>query len=52
MLNGYKVIGGKRVPNFYGKVEFTNEYGELEYGWLLSVKPNGKGEFTILKANQ
>jgi hypothetical protein len=52
LLDGFTVINGKRVPNFYGKVEFTNEFGQLEYGWILSVKPNGKGEFIILKSNQ
>lgn len=51
-LNGFSVIDGKRIPNFYGKVEFTNEYGELEYGWILSVKPNGSGQWEIVKSNQ
>lgn len=49
-LNGHKMILGKKIPNIYGCVEFTNENGELEKGFLISLKPNGKGQWRILKA--
>lgn len=49
-IEGYTVINGKRVPNFYGLVEFKYK-GETIKGFLLSVKPNGKGEWKILKYN-
>ena len=49
-LNGHKIIFGKKIPNIYGCVEFTNENGEQEKGFLISLKPNGKGQWRILKA--
>lgn len=38
-------------PNYYGLVEFTNEDDEKEYGFLWDVKPNGNGQWKLLKAN-
>lgn len=49
-LNGYKIILGKKIPNIYGCVEFTNENGEQEKGFLMNLKPNGKGQWKLLKA--
>lgn len=40
------------IPNMYGLVEFTNELGQLERGYLLSVKPNGDGKWRLLKSNR
>jgi hypothetical protein len=51
MIYGKKIILGKEIPNIYGRVEFINENGEPEKGYLLSVKPNGNGKFKILKSN-
>ncbi len=47
---GSKTVLGKKIPNIYGCVEFTNENGEQEKGFLISLKPNGKGQWRILKA--
>lgn len=38
------------VPNFYGLIEFINEFDEKEYGFLFSVKPEDH-EWKLLKAN-
>jgi len=50
-IEGFTNIQGKRVPNFYGMVEFTNEKNEIERGFILNIKPNGKGEWKLIKAN-
>lgn len=50
MVEGTSLILGKQVPNFYGLVEFTNEYNEKEKGFLFNLKPNGRGKWKILKA--
>lgn len=42
-------ILGQKIRNPYGLVEFTNEEGSLEKGFLLSLKPNGSGVWKILK---
>lgn len=39
------------IPNYYFKVEFINEYDELEYGYIWEVKPLS-GEFKLLKSNE
>ena len=49
-LNGHKMILGKKIPNIYGCVEFTNENGEQEKGFLMNLKPNGKSKWKLLKA--
>lgn len=49
-LKGKSVILGKEVMNIYGCIEFTNENGQQEKGFLLSLKPNGKGQWKLLKA--
>lgn len=51
-INGSTTILGKTIQNLYGLVEFTNEKGEKETGFLMNLKPNGKGQFKILKANR
>lgn len=51
-LEGTSTILGKKTPNFYGLIEFTNEKNEIEKGYLFSVKPNGNGQWKILKSNR
>jgi hypothetical protein len=51
-LDGSSTILGKKIPNFYGLIEFTNERNETEKGFLFSVKPNGKGQWKVLKSNR
>lgn len=50
LLEGSTVISGKEVKNIYGKIEFINNKGEYERGWFQNLKPNGKGQWTLLKA--
>lgn len=40
------------VPNVYFKIEFINDKGEKETGYLLQLKPNVTGKFKLLKANE
>lgn len=51
-IEGYTEILGKKIPNYYGLVEFKNENNEIEKGFLFNLKPSGRGEFKILKANR
>lgn len=52
MVEGSTLILGKKVPNYYGLVEFINENGFKEKGFLFNLKPNGKGQWKLLKANR
>jgi len=49
MVEGRKTFFGKDLRNCYGLVEFINENGELEKGYLMTLKPNGVGNFKLLK---
>lgn len=49
LLNSHKIVLGKKIPNIYGCIEFTNENGEQEKGFLMNLKPNGKGQWRVLK---
>lgn len=49
MLVGRTTIIGTEIPNCYGLIEFINENGDLEKGYLMSVKPNGVGNWKVLK---
>ncbi len=40
------------VPNYYFKVEWINENGDIETGYLLSLKPKGVGKWKVQKANE
>ncbi|MCC9016921.1 hypothetical protein [Flavobacterium lipolyticum] len=51
-VNGSTMILGKKVMNLYGLVEFINEDGQKEKGFLLNLKPNGKGSWKVLKFNR
>ena len=50
-LNGRTTIQGVEIPNIYGCVEFINEDGEVEKGFLMNLKPNKKGNWKLLKTN-
>jgi hypothetical protein len=52
MVEGKTIVLGKEIMNFYGLVEFINERNEKEKGFLFNLKPNGKGQFKVLKANR
>jgi len=46
------MVGGEieDVPNYYFKVQFTNEKEELETGYIISIKPKSGG-FELYKCN-
>ena len=48
-LKGTTNINGREVSNLFGLVEYV-EKGEVKYGRFWSVKPKGKGQFELLKA--
>ena len=50
-LKGKTTINGREVPNSYGLVEFINDEGIKETGYLKSVKPEGIGQWEIIKYN-
>jgi len=50
MIYGTTEINGRQVPNYYCKLEFINELGQKEYGYLFTLKPNGNGNWKVLKA--
>lgn len=52
MVQGTTVIQGKKIQNFYGTVEFINDKNKIEKGFLFNLKPNGKGEWKVLKSNR
>lgn len=43
------------VDSPYKLIKFVNEYGVVEYGYIMpgssGIKPNNKGKFTLIKAN-
>ena len=49
---GKTVVNGEEVMNYYGLVEFTNEDGYLEYGYLMSLEPNKEGKWKLISANK
>jgi len=51
-INGTTTILGKEIINLYGLIEFINENGEKERAFFLNIKPNGKGQFKVLKLNR
>jgi len=50
-IEGSSIIFSKTIPNIYGVVAFKNEKGEIEKGYLDSLKPNGNGDWEIIKYN-
>ncbi len=51
-LQAKTIINGEEVTNYYGQIEFINENGNKEAGFLLEVKPNGAGKWKLIKANK
>ena len=51
-LNGTTLINGELVMNYYGLIEFENEFGELETGFLISLEPNGDGDWELLSSTK
>jgi hypothetical protein len=51
-LKGYRIINGDKIMNYYGLVEFINEDGYFEYGYLVSLEPKGDGKWELLAANK
>lgn len=49
LVKGKTIFNGTEVVNFYGLVEFINESGSKETGYLWSLKPSGNGDWKILK---
>lgn len=52
IIEGTTEILGKKIPNFYGLVEFKNEKNQIEKGFLFNLKLSEKGEWKILKSNR
>ena len=50
LLMGHTTILGKKIPNIYGSIEFINENGEKEKGFLMNLKPNKQGQWKLLKS--
>ncbi|MCG9970989.1 hypothetical protein [Christiangramia crocea] len=44
------LINGRRVNNYYGLWEFTNEQNRSEYAYIFTVKAKDKMTFKLLKA--
>jgi len=51
-LNGKTLHNGEEIMNYYGLVEFINEEGDYEYGFLLSAEPNANGKFELLSSTK
>jgi len=51
-VNGFIIVDGEKIMNYYGLVEFINEYGEYEYGFLLSLEPNAEGKWELLSSTK
>lgn len=51
-VTGTITINGNTIMNYYGLVEFINEYGENEYGFLLSLEPNNEGKWELLSSTK
>jgi len=51
-LNETTVVDGETIMNYYGLIEFENEYGELETGFLMSLEPNGDGDWELLSSTK
>jgi hypothetical protein len=48
------MIGGEleQVPNYYFKMQYINENGKIEKGYLLKLNPEGRGKITFQRANE
>ena len=52
MISGAINRNGVIKPNLYGLIEFIDEFGSYEQGFLFSLKPNGSGKWKVLKASK
>ncbi|MCH2232197.1 MAG: hypothetical protein MK105_17815 [Crocinitomicaceae bacterium] len=50
-IKGCTDFNGQEIPNFYCKVQFTNENGQTEYGYIESVEPSGVGKWKLILAS-
>jgi hypothetical protein len=50
-IKGCTDFNGQEIPNFYCKVQFTNENGQTEYGYIESVEPTGVGKWNLILAS-
>jgi len=51
-LNGRTLFNGEEIMNYYGLVEFINEEGNYEYGFLMSLEPNNEGKWELLSSTK
>lgn len=42
----------ENIPNYYFRFSWINENGEKESGYLINMKPENLGKFTMQKANE
>lgn len=50
-VQGHSNISGEEIPNFYGLVEYRINETDTERGYLFNLRPNGVGDWKILRAN-
>ena len=51
-VQGKTSVNGSDILNYYGQIEFINENGDKEAGFLLNLKPNKEGKWQLIKANK
>lgn len=51
-VTGKTLVNGEWIMNYYGLVEFVNEDGNYEYGFLLSLEPNKDGSWELLSSTR
>lgn len=51
-VTGSVIINGTAIMNYYGLVEFINEYNQYEYGFLMSLEPNKEGNWELLSSTK
>ena len=51
-VTGKTLVNGEWIMNYYGLVEFVNEDGDYEYGFLLSLEPNKDGSWELLSSTR
>jgi len=51
-VTGSIIIDYETIMNYYGLVEFINEDGYYEYGYLISLEPNNEGKWELLSSSK
>ena len=51
-VEGTSMILGKKIPNFYGLVEYKLNDRKIERGWLFNLKTDAEGEWLVLTSNR